>query len=150
MVKMKFVAVVVFLFSFFLFSCSNPKELVYHDVKNFRVMEISMEPKVGLDVQFYNPNNYGMTLKDADIDLFINNRYVGKAVLDHKYEVPGLDTFLLPVTMKADLKNILPNALSLAMNKEVTVKLQGKVKAGKGVFVNIPINYEGKQKLNIF
>lgn len=131
-------------------SCSSPKELIYSDVKNFRVMEISMNPKVGLDVEFYNPNKSGMTLKDADIDLFINDKFVGKATLDDKYDVPALDTFLLPVVLKADLKNILPNALSLALNKEVKVGLKGSVKAGRGVFINIPINYEGMQTLNIF
>lgn len=140
-------------FSFFLLliiACSSPQALVYQDVKNFKVMEISMQPKVGLDVQFYNPNKSGMVLKDADIDLFINDNFIGKATLDDKYEISGLDTFLLPIILKADLKNVIPNALSLALNKEVKVGLKGTVKAGRGVFVPISINYEGMQKLNIF
>lgn len=148
--SMKFAVRVVFLFSLLLIGCASPKELVYRDVKNFRVMEISLQPKVGMDVEFYNPNKTGMTLKDADIDLYVNDLFVGKATLNDKYEVPGLDTFLLPVVMKADLKNVLPNALSLALNKEVNVKLKGTVKAGRGVFFTIPINYEGVQELNIF
>lgn len=113
-------------------------------------MEISLQPKIGMDVEFYNPNKSGMTLKDADIDLYINDKFVGKAFLEDKYDVPGLDTFLLPVSLKADLKNVLPNALSLALDKEVKVGLKGFVKAGRGVFISIPINYEGMQKLNIF
>jgi LEA14-like dessication related protein len=137
-------------FSFLLTACSSPKELIYQDVKNFKVMEISMQPKVGLDVQFYNPNKSGLTLKDGDIDVFINDKFIGKATLDDKFEIDGLDTFLLPVILKADLNNIIPNALSLALNKEVKVKLKGSVKAGRGVFISIPVNYEGMQKLNVF
>lgn len=131
-------------------SCANPKDLVYQDVKNFSVKKISLNPEVGMDVQFYNPNKYGMTLKDADINLYINNTLVGHAVMDEKFNVPAADTFLLPVKLITDLSGVFNNALSLMSNKEVTVKLQGSVKAGKGVLVRIPISYEGKKKLNVF
>ena len=134
----------------FLAACANPRQLEYQDVKNFRLLELSMQPTVGMDVQFYNPNKYGMTLKDADINLYINNTLVGHAVMDEKFNVPAADTFLLPVKLITDLSGVFNNALSLMSNKEVTVKLQGSVKAGKGVLVRIPISYEGKKKLNVF
>lgn len=134
-----------------LFSCTQPKQLVYQDVKNFRVGNLSLsQPEVGMDLQFYNPNSYGLTLKDANIDVYINNQLIGKAALSNTFEVPGLDTFLMPVVLTADLKNIFPNALQIIFNKEVAVKLQGSVKAGKGLFVTIPVNYQGTQKLNVF
>lgn len=131
------------------FSCANPKDLVYQDVKNFRLMELSMKPKVGMDVQFFNPNKFGMTMKDADIDLYLNGKLVGKAKLANTYNVPANDTFLLPVNLTADLQQILPNAMAILANNSVDVELKGYVKAGRGVFVNIPINYKGKQELNV-
>lgn len=134
----------------FLASCASPQDLVYQDVKNFRVSKISLNPEVGMDVQFYNPNKYGMTLKDADVDLYINNKLVGHAMLDKKFNVPASSTFLLPVTLIADLKSVLPNAVALMSNDEVNIRLKGNVKAGRGVMINIPINYEGKKKLNLF
>ena len=138
-----------FLFALLL-SCANPKNLVYQDVKNFRIAKLDLKhPEIGLDIQFYNPNNFGMSLKDANIDIYINNNFIGKAVLSNIFNVPAKNTFLLPVNLSANLKNIFPSALQLAFNKDVTVKLQGSVKAGRGVFINIPINYEGKQKLNV-
>lgn len=130
-------------------SCANPKDLVYQDVKNFRLMELSMKPKVGMDVQFFNPNKFGMTMKDADIDLYLNGKLVGKAKLANTYNVPANDTFLLPVNLTADLQQILPNAMAILANNSVDVELKGYVKAGRGVFVNIPINYKGKQELNV-
>ncbi|MBS1778264.1 MAG: LEA type 2 family protein [Bacteroidetes bacterium] len=131
-------------------SCASPKDLEYQDVKNFSVSKISLNPEIGMDVQFYNPNKYGMTLKDANIDLYINDKLVGHAYTEDKYKVPAADTFLLPVKLAADLSGVLHNALQLMSNREVTVKLRGSVKAGKGVLVPIPINYEGKKKLNVF
>lgn len=130
-------------------SCANPKDLVYQDVKNFRINSLSMNPDVGMDVQFYNPNKFGMTMKDADIDLYINGKLVGHAMLEKSYTVPGLDTFLLPVNLKADLQAILPNAIALLADKKVDVALKGYVKAGRGVFINIPINYKGTQELGV-
>lgn len=131
-------------------SCANPKDLVYQDVKNFSVSKISLKPEIGMDVQFFNPNNYGMTLKDANIDLYVNDKLVGHAVMEEKFKVPAADTFLLPVKLTTDLSAVLSNALQLMGNSTVNVKLKGSVKAGRGVLVSIPINYEGKQKLNVF
>ncbi|MBS1772422.1 MAG: LEA type 2 family protein [Bacteroidetes bacterium] len=131
-------------------SCANPKSLEYHDVKNFQVGNISLTPEIGMDVEFYNPNNYPMTLKDANIDLYIENKLVGHVTMENKYTVPAADTFLLPVKLHADLKGIISNALQVMANKEMNIKLQGSVKAGRGILVPIRINYEGKKKLNVF
>lgn len=133
----------------FLAACANPRQLEYQDVKNFRLLELSMQPTVGMDVQFYNPNTFGMTMKDANIDLYLNGKLVGKATLAESYQVPGLDTFLLPVNLKADLQQVLPNALAILANNKIDVELKGYVKAGRGVFINIPINYKGTQELNV-
>ena len=133
----------------FLAACANPRQLEYQDVKNFRLLELSMQPTVGMDVQFYNPNTFGMTMKDANIDLYLNGKLVGKATLAESYQVSGLDTFLLPVNLKADLQQVLPNALAILANNKIDVELKGYVKAGRGVFINVPINYKGTQELNV-
>ena len=140
----------VYLGIMILASCASPKDLVYQDVKNFRVNKISANPEVGLDVQFFNPNSYGMTLKDANVDFYINHKMVGKATLEKTFNIQGNSTFLLPVNLTADLSSVMNNALALIANDSVLVTLNGNVKAGKGVFVNVPINYEGKKKLNLF
>ena len=132
-------------------SCSQPQQLVYQDVKNFRIGKLTLsQPEVGMDLQFYNPNNFGLTLKDANINVYVNNQLIGKAALSNTFSVPAMNTFLMPIALTADLKNIFPNALNIIFNKEVDLKLEGNVRAGKGVFVNIPINYQGRQKLNVF
>ena len=133
----------------FIAACGNPKELVYQDVKNFKVHQLSLTPEVGMDVQFYNPNTFGMTLKDANIDVFINDQPIGKATLNTSFKVPGLDTFLLPVKLNANLSNVFANAIAILANRNVKVRLDGNVMAGRGVFVNIPIHYEGIQKLDV-
>ncbi len=130
-------------------ACANPQNLVYQDVKNFRILNLSLQPDIGMDIQFYNPNTFGVTMKEADINVFINDKMIGTGRLQRSYDVPGADTFLLPVVLKADLKSLFSNTYSILSNRLVTVKLKGHVKAGKRVFLNIPINYEGKQQLDV-
>jgi LEA14-like dessication related protein len=133
-----------------LLACTKtPKQLVYQDVKNFRLLSLSLTPDIGMDLQLYNPNTYPLTLKDANINVFINDKRVGIVSLMTSFSVPANDTFLLPVKLQADLTNIFANAYSILSNKPVDVHLQGSIKAGRGIYLNIPINYQTKLKLNV-
>jgi LEA14-like dessication related protein len=132
-------------------SCSQPKSLVYQDVGNFRVQNVNLQQAtVVADVRFYNPNNYGLSLRNGDLDAYFNDRFLGKAAVDEQTAIPPRDTFVLPVSVRVDLKNIFPNALQLLTSQEVLVRLQGTVRVGKGgVFIGVPVRYEGRQKLKL-
>lgn len=142
-------AAIVCILTIFMLACANPKQLEYRDIDSIQLKELSLKPKIGMNILMYNPNSYGVTMKSANIGVYINEKHVGDAVLDGKVKVPGLDSFLVPVILNADLSGVFLNAYSLLANKELNIRLQGNVKAGKGVFVNIPINYKGKKKLNV-
>lgn len=134
-----------------LVGCAQPKSLVYQDVAAVRVHKADLNAAtVVVDLRFYNPNRYSVTLKDGDIDAYFNDRYLGKAILDERTHVPARDTFLLPVTITASLESIFTNALAMLVNKEVLVRLQGSLKAGKaGIYVRVPVRYEGRQQLGL-
>lgn len=129
-------------------SCAKPKALVYQEVKHFKVANANFQQvTLGLDLQFYNPNNFAVSLKDGDLNAYFNDRYVGKATVAERTSVPKLDTFLLPVTVAVDLKQLFPNVLDIATSRDMLVRLDGSVKMGKGgVFIPVPIHYEGRQK----
>jgi hypothetical protein len=66
-------------------------------------------------------------------------------------KIAKLSDFNVPVILRANMKNIYKNALSVFMNKEFNVRLVGSCKVGKaGVFFLYPIKYEGKQALKLF
>jgi hypothetical protein len=91
-----------------------------------------------------------MQLKTAQVDVFFNEKFVGHSVLDTLINIPKADTFLIPVSMDVKLKNLLSNAAQLLLNPDVMVKLNGNAKIGRGgIFVNVPINYEGKQRIDL-
>jgi hypothetical protein len=51
--------------------------------------------------------------------------------------------------MKVDMKQLFTNALSLLVNNEIDVKVNGTIRLGKsGVYFSMPVNYAGKQTID--
>ena len=146
---MKEIRILLLIVLFFVSACRQPKDLVYQNVQNFKLQKLGLaETAVSMDILLYNPNNYNLKLKKADVDVFINEHRLGEMTVKGHYTIAGLDTFVLPVVLNVDLKNALPNVLQLIFNSEVNVRLKGNIKAGRhGAILSIPINYEGKQDI---
>ena len=73
---------------------------------------------------------------------------LGHFTIDTMIQVPANGDFWLPVKLQLDMNKILKNSLVALLAKEVTIKVEGKARVGKGpVFINYPIRYEGKQTL---
>ena len=150
MSKVKFFS--FFLLPCILISCSSPKALVYNDYKNFRIEKLGFSNTlVKLDLEYVNPNNFGLQLRNSDLDIFINNNFLGHSSSDTLINIPRRDTFLLPINFAVDMQNIFKNALSTLVGKEVVVRLTGKLRIGKAnLFMTLPVNYESKQTFSIF
>lgn len=132
--------------------CSSPKELEYQDYKNLKVEKMGFSSsRVSLDLQYFNPNNFGLQLRRTDLDIFINNTFLGHSSSDTLIHIPRRDTFLLPIKFDMDMKNVFKNAFNTMVGNEVMVKVTGTVKVGKAnVFMSMPVNYEGKHKFSLF
>ncbi|MBC7828493.1 MAG: LEA type 2 family protein [Chitinophagaceae bacterium] len=133
-----------------LLSCAKPKGFDYLGFQNVRVIKWGIkETTVGMDVQFYNPNS-GLQLKKAEVDVQINNKYLGRTVIDSLINIPKKDTFLIPMTMTMETINAVSGILQSISDSSVLVKLDGKATVGRsGVFFNYPIKYEGNQKIKL-
>ena len=133
-------------------SCSSPKALEYKTYHNFSVESLGFNNStVSLNLEYYNPNNFGMQLKNTDLDIFINGNLLGHSTTDTLINIPRRNTFLVPVKFNVDMQNAFKNAWNTLMGKEVLVRLSGKVRVGKGnVFMSFPINYETKQTFSMF
>lgn len=133
-------------------SCSSPKELEYQSFHNFTVQKLGFNNStVSLDIEYYNPNNFGMQLRNSDLDIFVDGSLLGHSTFDTLIRIPRRDTFTLPVKFDVNMQNIYKNAWSTLTGKEVTVKLTGKIKIGKAnVFMSFPVNYETKETFSLF
>lgn len=133
-------------------SCQSPKELVYRDFKNLKLGKLGFGAStLNLDLVYYNPNNFGLQLKSTDLDIFVDNTYLGHSSQDLQINIPRLAEFTLPLQIELDMKNALKNVLPTLFGKEVVVKMTGKVKLGKAnVYKSFTVNYESIQKFSAF
>lgn len=133
-------------------ACQAPKELVYRDFKNLKLEKAGFgSSTLKLDLMYYNPNNFGLQLKYTDLDIFIDNNYLGHSSQDYQITIPKLAEFTLPLQVDLDMQNLIKNALPTFLGKEVSIKITGKVKLGKAnVFKTFPVSYEGRQRFTIY
>lgn len=141
-----------FLLIIALLSCSSPKALEYKTYHNFSVEKLGFNNStIKLDLEYFNPNNFGMQLKNSDLDIFIDGNLLGHSSFDTLITIPRRDTFILPIKFDVDMQNIYKNAWSTLTGKEVLIKLTGKLKIGKAnVFMSLPVNYESKETFSLF
>jgi LEA14-like dessication related protein len=134
-----------------LIGCAKPTGFDYLGIRNLKVLQFGLkESTVGLDVEYYNPNKFPVTMKSADVDVYVNNNYFGKTLLDSTIKVPRRDTFLLPVVLKVSMNSSVLKLLQAwgQGQQEVLLKMEGKARIGRGgIFINYPIRYEAMQKL---
>ena len=133
-------------------SCSSPKALEYKNYHNFSINNLGFTSStISLDLEYYNPNNYGLQLKQSDLDIYINGNLLGHSTTDTLINIPRRANFNMPVKFSVDMQNILKNAANTLFGGEILIRLSGKVKAGKGnVFMSFPVEYETKQKLSLW
>ncbi|MGB8192356.1 MAG: LEA type 2 family protein [Chitinophagaceae bacterium] len=151
MLKRSLYSLVLLICAFSLSFCGKPKQPDYIDFQHLNIKKASLDKSViTFDLRYFNPNNFRMQLKEAAVDVYFNDKFVGKSVLDSLIHIPARDTFLIPVSMQVQMKSLLTNAMQLLLNPDVMVKLNGNARLGKGgIFLNVPISYEGKQRIDI-
>src|ERR1044071_4188028 len=124
--------------------CKKPQGFDFRDIRNFKVSNLGVEKStVSMDLVYFNPNRYGVNLKHVDCDVYLNNTYVGKFLLDTLMTIPGEAEFTLPASMEVDMRNVFKNTLSVLFSSEILIGAKGNTRVGKGgFFVNIPFSYE--------
>lgn len=132
-----------------LLSCTSFKEPDFRNVDNIRVGGSGNgSTTLSMNVHYYNPNNTRLKLKEAKGKAWLEGNFLGDFKMDTLVHIPARGEFSMPVVLDLDKKAILGNSLLSLLKKEVTIKMEGKAKVGKGIFfISYPIRYEGKQDL---
>jgi LEA14-like dessication related protein len=143
---------ITILISLSLFSCTGFKDLEFKEYKDVKLENVGFsKTTLSLKLIYYNPNNFGMELNHTEMDLFINDNYLGHVDQNVQVRIPKRDKFTLPIKVDVDMKNIIKNSLIGLFNKEVEIRAKGKIKAGKAnIFKVVPFEYKTKQKLSPF
>jgi LEA14-like dessication related protein len=134
----------------FLPSCKSAKDPELKGIENVRIGRVGLSrSNLTFDMVFFNPNNYRMKLKEASGDAWLDGNPLGHFTVDSLVHIPALGDFRLPVRMEMDMKYLVENISAAFTDKIVTLKLDGKARAGKGlIFINYPLRFEAKQKFS--
>jgi LEA14-like dessication related protein len=139
-----------FAFAIFAFGCKQPMAPDYRGIESVTITKIGVnESLVAGNVIFYNPNNFHLQLKHADVTISINDKFAGHCVIDSTIQIPKLDSFLIPVSVNIDLNNIMSNALQLLLNGKVKVNADGFVRIKKSIIgFKVPVHFEEYERVD--
>ena len=135
-----------------IFSCKKPQSFEYRGMKDFKVDSLGFEhSNINMSLVYFNPNNFGVSLKKIDCDIYVEHNYVGHFNLDTLMHITKRSEFAIPAKMKVNMKNLFKNALTAVFASDFLVEAKGTVKAGRGgIFISVPFNYSARQKLSLF
>ena len=151
---MKTLISTLFLGLIILSSCgsANVKEPEYRDIREVRLMELGvLQSTAGIDLVYYNPNNFGVQLAEARGDVYIDNIYFGRLGLNEKVQVKKRSEFIVPAIIKVDMIGAVKNQRELFKKKEALVRIEGMARVTKsGLSREVPIKYERMQNIERF
>lgn len=138
-----------FIFCLAVFSCAPVREPEFVSVDNFRVTKFGFEESsLSLSLSYFNPNKSGLKLKNAEGDAWADDTFIGHFVIDTLVTIPPKGKFEIPLKLQVSTGAVFKTSLLTLGNKEITFRLDGKAKVGKGkIFIRYPIRYTGKHRL---
>lgn len=136
----------------FLASCKTAdlKEPEYRDIQNARLIEAGLlQSTAGVDLVYYNPNNYSVTLTQARGEVYIDNKYIGRLELAEKVSVKKKSEFILPALIKLDNVSVIKNQNDIYNRKEILLRIEGMATLTKSGFSKeLPFKYEKTESVD--
>ena len=132
-------------------ACHKLESFEYREVKNMKLQHFGFnKTTVLMDVVYYNPNSFSVNLKKVDCEVFLNQNYLGRYLLDTTIHISGRSVFTVPASVSFDMMDVIKKGFNIFVNKEALIGIKGKTRVGKsGFYFNVPIQYESKFKLPI-
>jgi LEA14-like dessication related protein len=132
-----------------LMGCGNVKEPEFRSVGHFKVKTLGLQQTtIGFNVTYFNPNNFGVTVKETEADVYMDSVFLGKFIQDSNVLVQKNAEFTIPLSGNISLQTALQMNLQDLGTREIMVRADGSTKVGKaGIYLNKPIHYQGKHRL---
>lgn len=136
--KIRFSLLLAVFSTLFLSSCVSSKDMQYQGFTNFKVNNITYEPKVNVDIKLYNPNFFGGKLKAMEFNVLVDDKIIGSAGIPDPVRIKGKSEFILPVECTTSLDKM-GGLLALGLqsyfsSSEVPVGIEGTMTIQKFIF----------------
>jgi LEA14-like dessication related protein len=136
-------------------SCNKPESPQFKYLDNIVVeLESLSTANLHAEAVLHNPNKNTITIKEADIDILMDDKTI--AVLEKEYDIKarGNEDFVVPLDVKIKLKDLNLNAIGTALGligdggQEIQYLGKIKVKA-YGVSFSVKVDYKDNINLKI-
>lgn len=138
----------------FLSACktSNVQEPEFRDIKDVRLVNVGVfNSTAGVDLIYYNPNNFGVELAEARGDVYVDGQYLGRFNLNDNVSIRKKSEFVIPALVSVDNLGLIKNQKDIYKKKEVTIRIDGYARLKKAGFSKeVPVKYEGVQNIDKF
>jgi LEA14-like dessication related protein len=125
--------------------CGNDiKELEYKGIQKTALQTLSLNnAAIRVDLGYYNPNNFGIDVKETNLNIYLNDKFVGVADQPLKTQIPKLSDFTFPIVAHFDPLKIIGPAIGSLLSKKNKIGIQGSAKLGKGgIYIKVPVQIE--------
>lgn len=128
MMSKKLIVLTVVLISILTSCFEVPK---FKGISNFKLDELNADKvHFNLDANVFNPNGYGIRIRKSTFDLYVGDKYVGKAKIKKSFKMKRKreSTCHVPVELKLE-KGMLMQLMALATKRSLEVNVKGILKA---------------------
>lgn len=148
----------IFVFLSLLVLCGSCKELLAPEFKKVENVVVNLEgltkAHLTADALLYNPNENSIKIRQADIDILMDDKKVASLNKKYNLKVEGNSDFTVPLDINVDLKDLNLDVISAAgalfgqSGKEIRYK--GKIKVtAYGLPISVPVDYSENIKLKL-
>ncbi|MFN3874543.1 MAG: LEA type 2 family protein [Flavobacteriales bacterium] len=116
-------------------SCSPYKDVELTDITRVEVLSLTPEAvALRVDARIDNPNAFRIEVAEPDVDLFLNDKYIGKGQLDSALVLEKRKAQVYPVYLRADLQGgpLVAMLLASAFSGQVKVGAKGTIAGRSG------------------
>ncbi|MGB0886084.1 MAG: hypothetical protein ACPGR5_06635 [Chitinophagales bacterium] len=131
---------------------AEPESPEYVRTKNWNIETVNAKTLIlTADIVFFNPNKVKAKLRELDLDIYLNERVVGKLIQQDIVSIKGKSSFDIPIRIKIDLAKTeinLANVLGLFSNKKFLLDLKGYLKA-RVFLIPFKINIDEREEFKL-
>jgi LEA14-like dessication related protein len=117
---------------FFLISCGSFKEPILRKSDEFKLTEFQgKKVSFSINIEIENNNWYALKIKPSNVDVFLEDKNVGKLFLIEKVKIPANKTSVLTIPARLELADGAFFLIMKSITKEnVPIRFNGKIKGG--------------------
>ncbi|HEX6333333.1 MAG TPA: LEA type 2 family protein [Flavisolibacter sp.] len=130
--------------------CKDIKSPEFKKIDQFQVRNVGLQDAtVAFNVTYFNPNDFGVTVKETAVDVYIDTVYAGKFQQTGELSVAENADFSIPLSGIIPFQKMMNLDLTGIQTRELLIRADGSVKVGKaGIFITRPIQYQGRHTLS--